>query len=161
MKSHFLSPRTLALIMLCNFACLAQASQPNVIASELNGTFRGESFNGSCKVEIVKTNDILVFKVDQNSEETISMPVYASLVTNKISGDKCGRVVKNNDCGPYEVKDNMDSGSGHNNELYISLVENGGQRCLKVAVADTIGEWSGANYCNINLNRSGRGCGPQ
>lgn len=142
------------------FSASLFAAQPTIKASELKGVFNGESANGACKVTITKVEDFLVFSVDQNMTVHKSIPVSTVALLQKISGDSCGRVRTNNECGAYTLQDNQQSGAGYDNVISVEAVAVKSQRCLDINVFDaSYSEWMGSNQCRINLNGSGKGCG--
>ncbi len=154
--------KVLAIVAGTLFAVSSFASNPTISGTELNGTYKGVSANGPCTVKMERMGDVLVLKVDQNMTKIRSLPVSVSAVLQKISGNQCGGVTVNNQCGEYTLKDSMNGGAGYNNEVTLTASIMKDQRCLKVEVTDTsFGEWIGSNYCSINFNHSGAGCGDE
>lgn len=147
---------TLALLSL---SLGAFAKNPIVKPADLTGTIKGESANGPCLVKITRLGDIMVLDVDQNMSKHKSIPVSVNALIQKISGDKCGRVTMNNECGTYSLEDNIQNGGGYNNGVTFDAETIKGQRCLMITIEDaSFGDWIGGGHCNINLNRSGKGC---
>jgi hypothetical protein len=137
----------------------AMAASPAISNGELNGIFRGESVNGACTVKVSRLADTIVLDVDQNMTQHKSLPISSKALLQKISGDQCGGVKMNNKCGEYTVTDSVENGAGYNNSVSVSASIVKGQRCLEISISDaSYSEWIGQNHCNINLNRSGKGC---
>lgn len=127
--------------------------------AELKGVFQGESANGPCTVKVTRMGDIMVLDVHQNMTDNRSLPISVKALLQKIDRSQCGGVKVNNECGSYSIEDSIQNGAGYNNKVTLGLEVMNGQRCLTVSVEDASnGEWIGQNYCQINLNRSGKNC---